>query len=122
MTKTATIALCGLLVLALSLPPVASAAGDGGSATDQVKKAAKTAYRGGVNVADKAEGLFSGCFRTCFSLCNPCLDLIKGCAGYAILPIEVPFSFVEKKAYSYMGKPKAKPAVKKAPADVPAPK
>jgi hypothetical protein len=113
MTRTATIALCGLLVLTLSALAFDSAAADGGSATAKVGKAAKAAYRGGVNVADRAEGLFSGCLRTCFSLCNPCLDLVKGCAGYAVLPIEVPFSFVEKQAYSYLGKGKAKPAGKK---------
>ncbi len=122
MIRMATIALCGLLILALSVPVFAGGAADSGSASAKITKASKTIYRGGVNVADRAEGLCTGCLKTCFSLCNPCLDLIKGCAGYALLPIEVPFSYVEKKAYAYAGKGKAGHAVKKAPVEVPGPK
>jgi len=93
MSKIAKIALCTLLVLALAIPAFANGASEKRSSASKVTGAI---YKGGATALETTEGLFSGCLRRTFSLFNPCLDFVKGCANVALMPIEKPLEYVEK--------------------------
>jgi hypothetical protein len=106
MNKWLSLALCGLLVVALTLPVYANGA-SGKRST--VSKVTGTIYKGGASVLDRSERLVSGCLKNCFSFFNPCLDLVKGCTNVVMAPIEKPFAYVEN-AWAKRGQ-KAAPRV-----------
>jgi hypothetical protein len=105
MSKIAKIALCALLVVALAIPAFANGASEKRSSASKVTSAI---YKGGATALDTTEGLFSGCLRRTFSLFNPCLDFVKGCANVALMPIEKPLEYVEKAAFKPRQAKKAK--------------
>lgn len=96
MSKIARIALCALLVVALAVPAFANGVSKKRSTTSKVTGAI---YRGGATALEGTEGLLSGCLKRTFSLFNPCLDFVKGCANIAVMPIEKPLAYVEKVAF-----------------------
>lgn len=107
MNKAFMVAICGLLIVAVAIPAVA-----GGppsyKAKSSVSKVGNTVYQGGATVLEGAEGLFSGCLRTTFSLFNPCMDVVKGCSTIVFAPIEKPLDYLERAYY----KPPKKAAVR----------
>jgi|GEM_PF-457179 len=121
MSKIAQILICGLLVCVLVVPAFAGNAPDGRPSSSKAVTVTKTIYHGGAAVADRAEGLFSGCLRTVFSVCNPCMDLVKGCTGFVMAPVEIPFAYLERTVAGSYGKGPAKRPVAKKPVTVPAP-
>jgi hypothetical protein len=111
MSKIAKITLCALLIVALAIPAFAGGAPEKRSTASKVKGAI---YEGGATALETTEGLLTGCLRRTFSLFNPCLDFVKGCATVALMPIEKPLDYVEKAAF----KPRH---AKKAAAKIPEP-
>jgi len=100
MNKMAKITICGLLIVALAIPAFAGGAPDKRSA---VSKVSGKVYKGGADMLDRTERLFSGCLKNCFSFFNPCLDLVKGCTNVVLSPVEKPFAYVEN-AWAKRGK------------------
>lgn len=98
---TVTIVLC--LVLALALPAMAS--GKAAAPKSTAAKISNAVYDGGATALDTAEGVFSGCLRRCFGFFNPCLDIVKGCTGIVMLPIERPLSYFDKGSAETAAKP-----------------
>jgi hypothetical protein len=96
MSKIAKITLCALLIVALAIPALAGGAPGKRSTASKVKGAI---YKGGATALETTEGVVTGCLRRTFSLFNPCLDFVKGCATVALMPIEKPLDFVEKAAF-----------------------
>jgi hypothetical protein len=96
MNKIAKVMLCALLIVALAVPAFAGGAPGKRSAASKVKGAI---YEGGATALGTTEGLVTGCLRRTFSLFNPCLDFVKGCATVALMPIERPLDYVEKAAF-----------------------
>jgi len=95
MSKTPMLAFCALLILALA----AHALANGTSAKGlSVSKVGGQIYKGGTAVLVDTEAHLTGCLRNIFGLFNPCLDLVKGCAGVALTPIEKPFDWLAKAA------------------------
>jgi hypothetical protein len=98
MNKAFKVAICGLLIVAVAIPAIA-----GGPPSSKAKSAVsnvgKSVYQGGATVLEGAEGLFSGCLRTTFSLFNPCMDAIKGCSTIVFAPIEKPLDYLERAYY-----------------------
>jgi len=111
MIKIVKITLCALLIVALAVPALADGASEKRSTTSKVTGAI---YKGGATALESTEGLLTGCLRRTFSLFNPCLDFVKGCANVALIPIEKPLEYVEKAAF----KPRQ---AKKAAAKIPEP-
>jgi hypothetical protein len=95
MSTIAKLAICGLLVLALSVPAFADGVPQkkSSSAIGKVRDA-------GISAAVQTEGIVSGCLKNCFSLFNPCLDIVKSCTKVVLTPIEKPFEYVESKLYA----------------------
>lgn len=100
MNKMAKITICGLLIVALAIPAFAGGAPDKRST---VSKVSGKIYKGGADIADRTERLFSGCLKNCFSFFNPCLDMVKGCTNVVLSPIEKPFAYAED-AWAKRGK------------------
>ena len=113
MGKVPVMVLCILVMIALAAPVLANGV-SGKEGT--ISKFASRAYKGGCTVLQETEGHLSGCLRHTFGLFNPCLDLVKGCAGTVLMPVEKAAGYVCKVAT----KPKAAP--KKATKDIPVPK
>lgn len=85
------ICMCILLVVVVATPALC-----GNGATSTLGKV----YKESASVGEQVEGAFSGCLKRTFSLFNPCLDLVKGCASIALIPIEAPFNLVSRIACS----------------------
>lgn len=92
MHRWLSVALCGLLILALAMPAAANGAPEKRST---VSKVGGTIYKGAGSILDRSERLVSGCLKNCFSFFNPCLDLVKGCTNVVMAPVEKPFAYVE---------------------------
>jgi hypothetical protein len=92
MSTIAKLTVCGLLILALAVPAFAGGVPQKKSASTMGK-----VYDTGVSAVEQTEGIISGCLKNCFSLFNPCLDVVKRCTNVALAPIEMPFSYVEGK-------------------------
>jgi len=101
MGKMPMIAICAFLMVALALPAFAN--GTSGATVRTLYKMPQKVYGGGVAIARETEGHVTGLLREAFGLFNPCLDLIKGCTGVVLIPLEKPFA--------YLGGAKAKPKV-----------
>lgn len=91
MMNSIKICTCILLVAALATPALS-----GNGAASALGKV----YQESASVGEQVEGAFSGCLKRTFSLFNPCLDLVKGCASIALIPIEAPFNLVSRVACS----------------------
>jgi hypothetical protein len=65
-------------------------------------------YAGTTKAANTAEDLFSGCLKTVFGMCNPCLDVVKNCSSRVMAPVDYPFTLLER----YRGKPQRKACAK----------
>lgn len=87
MARIVIISICVLLLVALAAPAFSNGKGS----------VAGKAYARGVSAVETVETAFSGCLKSVFSLCNPCLDLVKGCANVALIPIEAPFNLISGK-------------------------
>lgn len=113
MGKVPVMAVCILVMVAVAAPVFANGVS---AKKGTLSKFASKAYKGGCAVLQETEGHLSGCLRHTFGLFNPCLDLVKGCAGTVLSPVE--------KAAGYVGKVAARPkaAPKKAPQNIPMPK
>jgi len=83
------ICMCILLVVAVATPALS-----GNGATSTLGKV----YKESASLGEQVEGAFSGCLKRTFSVFNPCLDLVKGCASIALIPIEAPFNLVSRVA------------------------
>ncbi|MBI5249252.1 MAG: hypothetical protein HY912_07140 [Desulfomonile tiedjei] len=92
MSTIAKLAICGLLIVVLAVPAFA-----GGVPQKKSSSAIGSVYGAGVSAAEQTEGAVSGCLKSCFSLFNPCLDIVKCCSKVVLLPIEKPFDYVEGK-------------------------
>ena len=101
MGKMPMIAICAFLIVALALPAFAN--GTSGTVRS-ISKMPQKIYGSGVAIARETEGHVTGCLREAFGLFNPCLDLIKGCTGVVLIPLEKPFA--------YLGRAKAKAGIK----------
>jgi len=108
MSKIAKITLCALLVLALAIPAFANGAPEKRSSASKVTGAI---YKGSAKALESTEGLVTGCLRRTFSLFNPCLDFVKGCATVAFMPIEKPLDYIEKAAFKPRQAKKAAPKI-----------
>lgn len=113
MGRLPVMAVCILVMVALAVPAFAN--GVSGK-QGVVSKYASRAYKGGCAVLQETEGHVSGILRHTFGLFNPCLDVVKGCAGLALSPVEKTAGYVCKVA----ARPKA--AAKKGTQDIPVPK
>ena len=78
MSKIAKIALCALLVVALAIPAFANGASEKRSSASKVTSAI---YKGGATALDTTRRPFLRLPEGTFSLFNPCLDFVKGCAS-----------------------------------------
>lgn len=111
MGKMPMIVICACLIAALALPAFAN--GTSGT-VGTIYKMPKKVYSGGAAIARETEGHLTGMLREAFGLFNPCLDLIKGCTGVVLIPLEKPFA--------YLGGAKARPkAVRKGNDKIPVP-
>jgi hypothetical protein len=110
MDRCLSLAICGLLIVALAMPAAADGTSEKRSA---VSKVTGTIYKGSASVLDRSERLVSGCLKNCFSFFNPCLDVVKKCTNVVVAPVEYPFDYAEK-AWAKRGK--------KAASKLPAPK
>jgi len=113
MGKTPVMVVCILVMVALAAPVLANGVP---SKQGAVSKFTGKVLKTGCNVLQETEGHLTGCLRHTFGLFNPCLDLIKGCAGTALSPIDKAAGYVSKVAV----RPKA--ASKKGTPDIPVPK
>lgn len=89
------ITICVVLISLLSIPVFADGKVAAKKQPSVVTKVTGTVYDTGVGIAERTEGLLSGCLRTTFSFFNPCLDLVKNCATVAMSPIEKPLDWAE---------------------------
>lgn len=92
MPKAPIIALFIAVTLALTLvafPPASSAE------KGRVSGMVNTAYTESTEAMATGGDYVSQGFGACFSLFNPCLDLIKSCAGLVMTPLEYPFDAID---------------------------
>lgn len=87
MNKTPMIMACTVLVIALTVPAIAGS---------PVTKVSKRVYKGSSTVLVDTEGHLTGIMRNTFGLFNPVLDLVKGCTGVVLSPVELPFAVMAK--------------------------
>jgi hypothetical protein len=100
MQKTAGIILSILLLAVWASPVLAAGHQTKKSIKSTAANVAGTVYQGGVSLAERTEGLVSGCLKTTFSFFNPCLDVVKGCSTIVMSPIEKPLDYLESKVYT----------------------
>ncbi|MBM4326780.1 MAG: hypothetical protein FJ118_06410 [Deltaproteobacteria bacterium] len=104
MIKPIMMAVCVIVAISLAVP-VSWA--DGSLKDVSLRKIPGQAYSKGANIAKETEYHVTEIMRNTFSLFNPCLDLIKGCTGVIMTPLEGPLSIFGKPA------PKAKASATK---------
>ena len=92
MNKTFVIAVCALLIAALTVPVYAGKSTIGSKA----HKVSNTIYYKGKTYVTDTEAHLTDMFRNAFALFNPCLDMIKGCTSVCLYPIEKPLEMIDQ--------------------------
>lgn len=117
MSKALIVACSAVISLCfLASPILAGPAPDSRFSLSKVSKFGGQVTDGGKAYLVDTEAHLTGCLRNVFGFFNPCLDVIKGCAGIALYPIEKPISMISDR----WSKPKPAPGKKRS-AEIPAP-
>jgi len=91
MTKTLTAIICVCLIAAIACVAFANGAPE----RSTVSRAGVAFYKGGSQILDRGGMLVNSCLKTTFSLCNPCLDFVKGCTTRVLSPLDKGFAYAE---------------------------
>ncbi len=84
MTKTLAAIICGCLIAGLCSVAFANGAPE----RSAVSRYGGTVYKSGSQVLDRGGMLLNSCLKNTFSLCNPCLDFVKGCTTRVLSPLD----------------------------------